>query len=724
MNTPPTTPRVDFSYAFSTPHRLTAALPDSSDKTLLDLHPGWLRLAWTYDDLTHLPLAAFVTPQTTWEVHVQPLVDGQALAASSWQRLEGWLPALDNRYTGDGVTVRLEVAAGATAALTRITLQNSGDHERRFTLRAQVPGQWAGYLPAWVDRAWDRDVLLAGWKDRADRVVILAIGADDCDVSHSNTLLPAWRVRPGETRTAWLVRPYRAYARELPDLRTRDWPAEFAAALETWRALRRRCCALRLPDAGVENAFYACIADLFVMREPVAGGYIAACPGTECYRAPNAIEAGIVAVALDQVGLHAESALGYQLCLDLQGADGDWADPEGWCHQFWASSGFKSWAAMEHYRHTRDRQYLEAVYPRMLACSRWQETQRRRMRTSEAGERPLTYGLMPRGMGDAGLKDDEDLYGVFLPHNIWAVYHDKLTVEAAELLGRAADLAELRRIRDAGLADLLAALDRGAIREQDYRWIPAVAGKTCGSRWGALNAAFPCGILPSDHELISGTIRQMESRLSAGGLPIHTGWLAEGMWVAITLDNLAEVHLQRNHGDAAAAYLYATLNHGTPLYTWCEERGQAPGTTECTGDRQHLWTPVAVVRALRDCLVMEDGNTLHLCRGTERAWLTAGPIGLERASTHFGDITFELRFEAANGLLHGEICLPDDRGPDALVLHVRLPEDRVVRALRGTPSASVSPDGSCITWDKPRGRLSVVAETAARAPVSSCLAAP
>ena len=199
-------------------------------------------------------------------------------------------------------------------------------------------------------------------------------------------------------------------------------------------------------------------------------------------------------------------------------------------------------------------------------------------------------------MGDCGLMDDGDLYGVFLPHNIWAVYADRLALEAAEILGRTGDIDELRQIHDSGRADLLAALDRGAIREGDYRWMPGVPAKTSGSRWGVLNALHPCQLLPPEHELISGTIRKIESNLSPGGLPIHTGWLADGMWVAITLDNLAEAHLVRHNGDAAARYLYATLNHATPLVTWCEERGPEPGASKCTGDRQHLWTPVAVVR--------------------------------------------------------------------------------------------------------------------------------
>ena len=56
---------------------------------------------------------------------------------------------------------------------------------------------------------------------------------------------------------------------------------------------------------------------------------------------------------------------------------------------------------------------------------------------------------MPRGMGDGGLWNDGDLYGVFFTHNIWAVYGDKCSLEAAEILGKTEDIPELEEdLRD------------------------------------------------------------------------------------------------------------------------------------------------------------------------------------------------------------------------------------------------------------------------------------
>ena len=704
--------QVDFGYAFATPHRLTVALPDSSDKTLLDAQIGLLRMSWTYDNLLDKPLAAFVTPRTGWEVLFKPELDGQPFTRSEWRRAEGWLPVLENVYDGEGAVLRMEVVGGASAAIIRVEVENLDTKPRRLALRCERPGGWSGYNPAWVQGEWDHDVLLAGWADRADRIVIFAVGGDEQPVLAPTTLCMAWNLGPGEKRVGWIVRPYRAYHSILPVLRSRDWAAEFQAGKAAWRSLIARSTQVSIPDSGVRNAFYAALADCFIMREPVADGYVAASPGTEQYRAPNPYEPAIVAVLLDQVGLHAESALGYQMCLDQQGPDGNWSDPLGWAHYMWGSSGLKSWAVLEHYRLTGDKAYLAGAYPRMLASSRWQESQRARTRVAPDGQRPLVYGLLPRGMGDGGLMgEDGSYYGVFLTHNFLAVYADAMTIEAAEVLGRTEDLAELRRIHRTALEDLLVAVEKGAIAEDGYRWISGVPGHTCGSRWGALYAALPCGILPPDHELISGTIRKIEARISPGGIPVHTGWMKDGMWVAITLDNLAEVLLLRDEGDAAARYLYATLNHGTPLYSWCEERGQEPGAKDCSGDRQHLWTPVAVGRFIRDALVMEQGDTLHLARGTARQWLAGGgPLGVQGAPTHFGRVSYEVRFDGTFRRVEGLVELASSAPAPRVVLHVRLPHGMRITSVCGERGPAIDGEGTVIEWRGLRGRESFEAE--------------
>lgn len=704
----PSWPVVNFDYAFGYPHRITVALPDSSNKTLVDCAPGQVTLSWTYDNLLTLPVATFETPRTQWHVVLRPEVDGQKFPQSAWHRAEGWLPVLEDDFTSPTVKGRMEVVGGGRAAMVRMeftSLDPAQSH--RVGIDCTVPGDWLGVNPAFVDptdplRA--HDALLAGWMARADRVILVALGGEKY-AGGDDTLYPAVTLRPGETKVVWLVRPYEAYQSMLPELRRRDWAGEFSDGKEIWRKLIGHASRLTLPDAGVRNAYYSGLADIFIMREPVPGGYIGTTPGTEMYRAANPIESAIASIDLVQTGMSVEAATGYRLSLDLQDFDGCWDEREGWAHDCWFASGFKSWFVMEDYLDTRDRDFLATVFPRMMASTRWQGRERARTRVLFNGRRSLDYGLMPPGMGDAGLRNGTSLYGVFLPHNIWALYADKLTVRAAEFLGLTREAAEAREIYEAGRADLLAAIRGGAIQEAGYRWIPGVAGKTTGSRWGALNAASPCGLLAPDDELITGTIRKMESRMSPGGIPIHTGWMEDGMWVAITVDNLGETLLLRGDGDGFAKYLYATLNHGTPLYSWCEERGPEPGAKKTSGDRQHLWTPAAVVRAIRDGLVFEDGDTLHLARGVDRSWLLRGPVGGKNLQTHFGPVSYQLAYDAFGARVEGNVTLAAGHLPARLIVHVRLPSGAAIWAVSDS-SARIIEGGSALEWTNPAGNLS------------------
>ncbi len=705
--------KVDFSYAFATPHRITVGRPDASDRTLLDLQPGSLQMSWTYDNLTmaNYPPLAFRTPRTIWGIKIKPQIDNKPLDKSYWTRLDEILPGLKNNYEDSLGSVQLEALSGMTADIIRINITNKDSNPHQFTLNCDSTSSRCEN-PGWVDPTqYSGDCLLAGWSDRADRVLILGIGADAYSLKEDHfppgpqNMVYVWNLKPGETRQAWLIRPYKSYEAELPALRNKDWNQELEQGKKEWNDLLNRASKLSIPDSGISNAYYACLADLFIMREPMADGRIIGVPGTEVYRAGNSAEPLIISVALDQNGLHKESAAASSVSYEMQEPDGCWADKRGWMHAMWCGSGFKSWAIMEHYQTTNNKKFLAEVYPRMRASSRWQHQQRAKMKKAGT-EDSLTYGLMPRGFGDAGLMNDDDLYGVFIPHNIWAVYADRCSLEVAEILGKDQDIEELKTIYETAYNDLLVVLDRGSIQGNGYRWIPGVPGKTSGSCWGSLNSVLPCRLLPPHHELITGTLQKIEANVSKGGQPIHTGWMADGAWVAITLDNIAETHLARGNGDAAVRYLYSTLNHGTPLYTWCEERGQEPGTTKTSGDRQHLWTPVAVVRLIRDLMVMEQDDGLNLALGTDREWLASGEtVGIANACTHFGKVSYQMQYDSGQSKVTGEISFEEKPLAAWANLHIRLPEGLKVKSVNPESKAMILSEGTGLRWETPKGTI-------------------
>jgi hypothetical protein len=426
--------QVDFRYAFAPPHRMTVGRPGTSEKTLLDVEPGRLTVSWSNSDLRGIPLGAWQPPPVAWRVRLEPLLDGQPFARSRWTRGEEFLPLLDNVYRSEAGSVHLE-ALGATAdALIRVTVRNTDSRPHLFEVRCEVQGGWVAHNPAWIEPGKNPDVLLAMEHERPDRILLFGVGAGSYPVA-AKSLTLAWTLAAGEERGGWIVRPYDAYTAQLPSRRLRKWDAEFIAAKQEWTALLGRALRIEVPDNGVRQAFYASLGDLFIMREPLQSGYTGTICGTEIYRSTNPFEPAIAAIALDQAGLHREAADGLRVHLDMQEASGEWADARGWAHHMWGAAGMKAWAAMEHYRLTGDTDYLKQVYPRLSASTRWQEDRRAETRVMENGQKPATFGLMPRGMGDGGLMNGGDFFGVFYPHNFMAVFADRIAVQAARILG-------------------------------------------------------------------------------------------------------------------------------------------------------------------------------------------------------------------------------------------------------------------------------------------------
>ncbi len=362
----------------------------------------------------------------------------------------------------------------------------------------------------------------------------------------------------------------------------------------------------------------------------------------------------------------------------------------------------KSWAVIEHYRITGDNKYLADIYPRMVASSKWQDQERSKTRILKNGKQIVGYGLLGNGICDCGLPPDPKGQYQYIPYNVWAVYGDLCTMEAAEILGKTEDLPKLREIYQRSYNDLMQALEKSCIQEDGYRWIPAQADEKHdddhGWRWGTLHILWPCGLLPRDHEIITGTIRDFEKYVAERG--------GTNRWTAITLDHLAQAHLLCGNGDAFVKDLYAVLNHGTPLFSWVEQRGPEPGTTTMSGDRQHSYTPINVVQAIRNALIVEDGDGLQLAQGTARQWLASGkPLGIERAPSHFGETSFEMRYDAEKSCVIGEVIFCDGREPVWAVINIRLPNGLKINKVNPESGATILPDGEGIRWDKPAGTI-------------------
>ncbi len=131
---------------------------------------------------------------------------------------------------------------------------------------------------------------------------------------------------------------------------------------------------IELPDAKMQQAFYACLADLLTMQERAANGKLTQTTGSEVYRFSNAGDCAGGVVGLALAGLLDNAVEVFDTQFHLAQDDGNWAG--GGFGEFVAFSGLKAWVAMVFYQLNRDKKFLADLYPYMLNGARWHAQRR------------------------------------------------------------------------------------------------------------------------------------------------------------------------------------------------------------------------------------------------------------------------------------------------------------------------------------------------------------
>ena len=680
--------KVDFRYAFAAPHRICIARPDASKKCLLDSSKSGITVSWSDDDLTKIPTGALCSPSLKWYFLISAEVNGKVLEGAEWKRVDNRLPALVYKWQSEDAEIIMTAAGGEKQDIFKFSIRNLT--EKSINVGIYGKTRYYSLNTMWIDRESKYNALQAYNGDRSDRILVMSTVRPE-KVRASSSLDGVFNMSAKGSKTFFLIRPHRMFVSDLDMLLKQDWEAELNTSLEVWRKLIKRAIKINIPDKRVEDAYYACFGDIFIARETTASGFIAGLAGTNLYRSMNTCEPTIAATVLDQCGLYKESEEEMFGILGLQEPKtGRWDDYGAWGHDIGWIPGPRSWWIKEHYLFTRDKKFLLSGFERMYKHIKWAHTQRQKTKIkNDDGSKPLTWGLLPRGIGDGGLLDDEDLCGYFIPSNVWHCFIIKLALWSAKELKLTDKVKEVQGFLDDALECTLHAVRNGAIKESDgSKWIPGVPGKITGSKFCATNSIYPCGIIDPFDELANGTLKNLESNISEGGIPKDLGWLKGGLWVSMALDNLAYAHIKREEYDDAAKYLYPTLNHGTPLYTWCEERLPEPGTAKTTGDLQHTWTPHIVNRFIRDALLMEKENVLHVATVTDRSWLGDGlELGVEKAYTHFGIVKYCIKRENIT-TLKIDFVMEQKIKPEKIIVHFRLPEkDKKLKLVNITNNA-------------------------------------
>ena len=168
-----------------------------------------------------------------------------------------------------------------------------------------------------------------------------------------------------------------------------------------------------------------------------------------------------------------------------------------------------------------------------------------------------------------------------------------------------------------------------------------------------------------------------------------TGWLRDGLWVAMALDNFSVAYLRMGKEKEAREYLYPAMNHASPLVSWCEERGSEAGSTKRTGDPHHLWTPLSIGTYMVDAFFMDEGEGHTMFAGMLPEWLDEGKVGVKRLRTSLGktDLSLEKTKRGYRFKFNSErepegeirVCIPTNDGARIVTLPASKRIDTVIK---------------------------------------------
>jgi hypothetical protein len=484
---------------------------------------------------------------------------------------------------------------------------------------------------------------------------------------------------PGETATIDMFLPHRPIARERAlKLRGASFDQRHAECRAYWQAKLAAAASIRVPEPRIDEMLRAGLLHLDLVTygleprgtlTPTIGVYSAI-----------ASESSPIVQFMDSMGWHDTARRSLQYFLDKQHEDGFIQNFGG----YMLETGAALWSLGEHYRYTRDDNWVRQTAPQLVkSCEylrRWRE-------------RNLREDLRGRGYGmlEGKTADPEDPFRSFML-NGYAYLGLK---RAAEMLERVDPPASAHWLQEANAlkADirtaLFDALGRGpVIPLGDGSWIPTappwveyrgpLALYAEGGQW------FTHGAMVSRDSLL-GPIYLIFQEVLDPSEPAAS-FLLEFHNDLMTTRNTAfsqpyysrhpVAHLRRGEVKPFLKAYYNTVASlaDRETYSFWEHYFHAsPHKTH-----EEAW----FLMDTRWMLFMERGPGLELLAGIPRAWLEDGKrIELVNVATYFGPLSLQV---VANGKrIQATVTCQTERMPRYIELRLPHPSGRTAIAAKG-----------------------------------------
>lgn len=530
-------------------------------------------------------------------------------------------------------------------------------------------------------------------------------GGDITEFLRRGTLPPASAISNDALRATSAALAYdfdlgagqaRAVELAVPFHQTTPAPAQPAAVEREWDELLGRVT-IDLPPiaAPLERSLRSNLAYILINLDGAAIQ-----PGSRSYDRSWIRDGALTSAALLRLG-HADTVrrfiewyAPYQFpngkvpcCVDARGAD---PVPENDSH------GELIYVIAEYFRYTRDRQFLEQMWPHVAGAAAYIDSLRQQRMTEEfrGPSKRVFYGLLPESISHEG-------YSAKPMHSYWDDFFALKGLEDAAMIAEA--LGKEERLRFASMRDefrrgLLESI-RLAMEMHEINYIPGSVELGDFDATSTTIAVSPAGEREALEPALSRTFEEYYEFFKTR---------REGTWVDYTPYEfrVAGTFVRLGQPRRAHELFDFFFSHQRPAgwNHWAEVVGREASKPRFIGDMPHTWVGSDFIRSLTDMLAYEENGSLVIGAGVPPEWLAGeeGGIVIRDLPTHFGmlDLTMRGEGDSVKVTIGGSV-----EPPKGIVL--RAPVGMSIRGARiGGKAAKFSPAGLTV----PRAPAVVVLE--------------
>jgi hypothetical protein len=430
--------------------------------------------------------------------------------------------------------------------------------------------------------------------------------------------------------------------------------------LQVWKA-RLGSVSIHLPPAmqNLAHTFRTSAAHILINREGPALH-----PGPRRYSRSWIRDGVIMGAALLRAGCVDALRDFMRWYAGFQAPDGNIPDCAGqdgadWLPEFDAYGQF-IFGVMEHYRFTRDKDFLEEMRPavaRTLACM---ENLRSKRLTQEyqTPEKKAYYGLLPESMSHEG----------YMAHPVHAYWDDfwgirgfKDAADMAKILGDNAEAHRLTAILDSFSDNVRSSL-AATIKRHRIDFVP---GSVEFGDFDPSATSIAVGLLDLQHLLPQSETARSYDMYLEGFRKRAAGAIDWNNYTAYEIRIIGALVRLGRRKDALELLEFMLKDQRIPVWhQWPEITWRDPSGPSFIGDLPHTWISAEYILSACSLFAYEQepDQSLIIAAGLSWDWLAEGfTVGVENLPTYYGKLSYSLCLEGVDTLrlsLGGELACP------------------------------------------------------------------